>query len=183
MSSIWTNFHPKPLDLLLNFSYLVKAMEENQEKPNVQPTPETPSQEPQPPAVPTATGKEADLGARIGAAVIDFLVAAALSWAGSIVNSSLGMLAYVAYMLTRDALPFLEGQSIGKKAVGLKAVTEDGASLSGNWNPGLLRNIPMAIFPLPLVELIIMLVNKDKPEGLRRLGDQWAKTKVVTAKS
>ena len=78
-------------------------------------------------------------------------------------------------------MPFLDGQSIGKKVLKIKAVTEEGATLSGNWNPGLIRNAVLLIPFFPLVELIIMMTNKDKPGGLRRLGDQWAKTKVINA--
>jgi len=126
-----------------------------------------------------ATGPEADLGKRIAAAFIDFLVAMALAWAAGMLMSRLSYPVWIAYMLTRDSLPFLDGQSIGKKALNLRAVSESGKSLSGDWNAGLIRNIPMAIPFGALVELIVMLVNKDKPGGLRRLGDQWGKTKVV----
>ena len=121
---------------------------------------------------------EATLGQRCGAYLIDALIAIGLtlvtSKAGSISNI-IGM----AYILTKDALPFLDGQSIGKKALGLKAVTQDGESLSGNWSPGLIRNAVLLIPFFPLVELIVLLTKKDAPEGLLRLGDQWAKTKVL----
>lgn len=126
---------------------------------------------------------EASFGQRIGAALIDVLVAMALSAIAGRISGSLPFLISAAYMLTRDSFPFLGGQSIGKKALNLQAVTESGKSLSGDWNAGLVRNITMAIPFLPIVELIIMLVNKDKPGGLRRLGDQWAKTKVVKTAS
>lgn len=134
----------------------------------------------QPPAISAAVGGEASLGQRIGAALIDVLVASAMAYAANRAFGGLGYALNLAYLLTRDSLPFLDGQSIGKKALNLRAVTEDGKSLSGNWNAGLLRNISMAVPILPLVELIIMIINKDKPGGIRRLGDQWAKTKVVT---
>lgn len=88
----------------------------------------------------------------------------------------------MAYILVRDCLPFLDGQSLGKKIIGLKAVTTDGQSLSGNWNPGLIRNVALLIPLFALVELIILLTKKDAPEGLLRLGDQWAGTKVVVSK-
>ena len=87
----------------------------------------------------------------------------------------------MAYMLTRDSLPFLDGQSLGKKALGIRAVTANGASLAGNWNPGLLRNVLLLVPFFPLVELIILFTKKGSPEGLVRLGDQIAKTKVVVA--
>lgn len=134
----------------------------------------------EPAAVALAVGSEASLGQRIGAGLIDVLVAMVAGYVVSRISSSLAFVAQVAYMLTRDSLPFLGGQSIGKKALNLRAVTEGGKSLSGDWNAGLIRNISMAVPFLPLVELIILLVNNGKPGGLRRLGDQWAKTKVVT---
>ncbi|MFK7849457.1 MAG: RDD family protein [Akkermansiaceae bacterium] len=158
-------------------------MEEKKETTTEQVSEAPPIEEPQPPALNETSSKEADVGARIGAAVIDSLVAMGLSIAGGMVLESLSYPLFIGYMLTRDCLPFLDGQSVGKKVLNLKAVTEDGASLSGNWNPGLIRNVPMIIPVFPLVELIIMLVNKDKPEGLRRLGDQWGKTKVISLKA
>lgn len=134
----------------------------------------------EPTAVAHAGGGEASLGQRIGAGLIDILVAMAAGYAVSRISSGLGFAVQVAYMMTRDSLSFLDGQSIGKKALNLRAVTEAGKSLSGDWNAGLIRNISMAVPFLPLVELIILLVGSGKPGGLRRLGDQWAKTKVVT---
>lgn len=158
---------------------MLPIMEENQQTEATQTPPQAALPE-QTAAVVEATGGEAALGQRIGAALIDVLVALAAGFVLARLSSSLGYAVQVAYLLTRDSLPFLNGQSIGKKALNLRAVTEDGKSLSGNWNPGLIRNITMAVPFLPLVELIVMLANKDKPGGLRRLGDQWAKTKVVT---
>jgi hypothetical protein len=32
---------------------------------------------------------------------------------------------------------------------------------------------------MPLVELFVLLTREDKPERGRRLGDEWAKTKVI----
>ncbi len=121
---------------------------------------------------------EASLGQRCGAYLIDSLIAIGLA----LITSKVGSISNVigmAYILTKDALPFLDGQSIGKKALGLKAVTENGESLSGNWNPGLIRNAVLFIPFFPLVELIVLFTKKDSPEGLLRLGDQWAKTKVL----
>ncbi len=127
----------------------------------------------------TIPGAEADLGKRIVGALIDSIVAIAVAVAAGLIMNRLSYPAFVAYMLTRDSLPFLDGQSIGKKVIGTQAVSETGKSLSGDWTSGLIRNISMVIPFGSLVELIIMVVNKDKPGGLRRLGDQWGKTKVV----
>lgn len=122
---------------------------------------------------------EASLGQRIGGVLIDMLIGFALYMVVGFVSSKLGWLVFIAYWLTRDSLPFLEGQSIGKKALKTKAVTEGGASLAGDWVPGLIRNAVLFIPFFSLVELIVLVMAKDKPGGLRRLGDQWAKTKVV----
>jgi uncharacterized RDD family membrane protein YckC len=87
-----------------------------------------------------------------------------------------GMVAGIAYFLTRDSLPFLDGQSIGKKAMKLRAVTEDGEPLTNNYGPCIVRNIVLLIPFFPLIELIVLLTNDKK----QRLGDQWAKTKVIS---
>lgn len=117
--------------------------------------------------------RKADNGNRIVAYLIDCLVMIPV-----FLIPILGLFVGVAYYITRDSLPFLDGQSIGKKAMGLRAVTEDGQPLTNNWGPGIIRNIVLLIPFFPLIELIVLLTN-DK--GLR-LGDQWAKTKVVSIK-
>lgn len=129
---------------------------------------------------------EATLGARIGGYLIDILVVMVISVVlssilGRISGSLavLGTLAAMAYLLLRDSLPFLGGQSIGKKVVKIKEVTEEGASLSGNWGPDLIRNAVLFIPFFPLVELVVLIAKNGKPGGLRRLGDEWGKTKVI----
>ncbi|MEZ4829777.1 MAG: RDD family protein [Bacteroidia bacterium] len=122
----------------------------------------------------TTVGTEqiASQGQRIGAYLIDAILMGVVG-----VIPIIGLLVIIAYALLRDSLPFLDGQSIGKKVMKLRAVTEDGQSLSGNWGPGIIRNIVLLIPFFPIVELIVLLTNQ---EG-RRLGDQWAKTKVIVA--
>lgn len=152
-------------------------MEEHNDATLVPPAPEVES-----PANATSAvvaDNEADLGKRIVAALIDALVATAVAIAVGLVVSRLYFPSWAAYMLTRDSLPFLNGQSIGKKVMRTQAVSKTGKSLSGDWNSGLIRNVSMVIPFGALVELIIMVVNRDKPGGLRRLGDQWGKTKVL----
>ena len=117
--------------------------------------------------------RKAENGSRIVAYIIDALVIGVL-----MIIPVAGWIAGIAYGLTRDSLPFLDGQSIGKKAMGLRAVTEDGQPLTGNWGPGIIRNIVLWIPLFPLVELIVLLTNE---KGLR-LGDQWAKTQVISVK-
>ncbi len=132
-------------------------------------------------AAPVSATAEAPLGSRIGAFLIDVAIVIAASYAIGVVSNTLASAITIAYMLTRDALPFLGGQSIGKKALKIRAVTEDGKSLSGNWSPGLIRNVVLFIPFFALVELVVLITSQGKPGGLRRLGDQWAKTKVITA--
>jgi uncharacterized RDD family membrane protein YckC len=116
------------------------------------------------------TEQLASAGQRIGAYLIDAVLMTVVGLVPII-----GMLVVIAYAITRDSLPFLDGQSVGKKLLKLRAVTEDGESLSGNWGPGIIRNIVLLIPFFGIVELIVLLTNKD----LRRLGDQWGKTKVI----
>jgi uncharacterized RDD family membrane protein YckC len=91
----------------------------------------------------------------------------------------LAWLAGIAYLVTRDSLPFLGGQSVGKKAMKLRTVTRGGDSLVGNWQAALIRNGVLAIPLFAFVELFILLSREDKPERGLRLGDEWAKTKVI----
>jgi uncharacterized RDD family membrane protein YckC len=87
----------------------------------------------------------------------------------------------LAFILTRDGLPFLNGQSPGKTAMKIKAVTVDGKSLAGNWQPAVIRNAVLLIPLFPVVELVVLLTREDKPDQGIRLGDEWAKTRVVKA--
>ena len=116
------------------------------------------------------TQQLASAGQRIGAYLIDAILMTVIG-----IIPLLGILLIIAYALLRDALPFLDGQSVGKKLLKLRAVTEDGQSLSGNWGPAIVRNVVLMIPFFPVVELIVLLTNKD----VKRLGDQWAKTKVI----
>jgi uncharacterized RDD family membrane protein YckC len=136
------------------------------------------------PGAPQA-GNFAPLGTRIVAALIDVMVAIGLqiviSWILPHFAARIAWLVGLAYLVTRDSLPFLGGQSVGKKAMKLQAVTLDGKSLIGNWESALIRNAVLAIPLFPLVELVVLLIRKDKPEHDRRLGDEWAKTQVILA--
>ena len=91
----------------------------------------------------------------------------------------LGWLAGLAYLVTRDSLPFLGGQSVGKKAMNLRAVTLDGKPLTGKWEPSLIRSGVLIIPFFALVELWILLTREETAARGRRLGDEWAKTKVI----
>ena len=136
----------------------------------------------------TVDGELAALGPRIGALLIDYAVMIGISIVGSICGQIVGilslpfLLANIAYFLLRDALPFLDGRSVGKKMLGLRAVTSEGKSLSGDFKSSALRNVVLMIPFFPIVELVILITKKDTPEGGLRLGDQWFNTKVITDK-
>jgi uncharacterized RDD family membrane protein YckC len=120
---------------------------------------------------------------RVIAAFIDFLVATGLYIAVTVIMPGildvLGWVVSAAYLATRDSIPFLGGQSIGKKAMKLQAFTLDDKPLTGDWKTGVIRNI-LPMIPIGgLVELMVLLTREEKPERGRRLGDEWAKTKVI----
>lgn len=85
----------------------------------------------------------------------------------------------IIYFLTRDALPFLDGQSIGKKIFGIRAVKQTSyESLTRNFGDVFLRSIVQA---LPIINFIdtIYLFGEDR----LRLGDRLAKTCVIKVNS
>ena len=124
------------------------------------------------PVNPTQLPNASD-GNRIVAYLIDALITGVFC-----IIPFVGWIVGFAYFLTRDGLPFLDGQSVGKKAMNIRAVTEDGLPLTNNWGPELIRNVVLLIPLFPLIELIVLLTNDKK----QRLGDQWAKTRVVTTR-
>lgn len=130
---------------------------------------------------PPVNGAQATFESRVIASIIDSFVGLGVYIVLGMVARPLGTLGLLAYALVKDALPFLEGQSIGKKVMKIKAVELDGKSLSGNWQATVVRNLPMVIPFFGLVEAYILYSKKDQDVPLRRLGDEWGKTKVVVA--
>lgn len=131
----------------------------------------------------TPASRIALFNTRVTAAVIDILLAMGIVIGLVLIlpgfADRLAWLVGIAYLVTRDSLPFLGGQSVGKKAMKIRTVTLDGKSLAGNWNAGVIRNGALFIPLFGLVELFILLTREDKPERGHRLGDEWAKTEVI----
>jgi len=131
----------------------------------------------------SATTRMAPFNTRVLAVLIDVAVASGvtigLSWLLPDFAGRLAQLAGMAYLVTRDSLPFLGGQSVGKKAMKLQATTLDDQSLVGNWKVALIRNGVLLIPLFPLVELFILLSRDGGADRGRRLGDEWAKTRVI----
>jgi uncharacterized RDD family membrane protein YckC len=131
------------------------------------------------------SGAPAAFNTRILAAVIDMAISCGLMvgaiWILPGFAEKLGWLIGAAYLVTRDSLPFLGGQSVGKTAMKLKVVTLDDKDLIGRWEAALVRNAVLAIPLFPLIELFVLLSREDTADRGRRLGDIWAKTKVIVA--
>ncbi|MCW1887427.1 RDD family protein [Luteolibacter flavescens] len=127
-------------------------------------------------------GASAPFETRVIAAIIDCFIAGLVYAIIGMISGAVGWLLMLAYMLTKDALPFLDGHSLGKRIMKIRAVTLDGKGLSGDWQSSIVRNLPMIIPFFGLVELYILFTRKGQAPPLRRLGDEWAKTKVVAVK-
>ena len=130
-------------------------------------------------------GSVAPFNTRIIAAVIDLVLAAGLQMSAAWIlpgfASKIAWLLGIAYLVTRDSLPLLGGQSVGKKAMNLKVVTLDDKALTGNWEAALIRNGVLLIPLFAFIELFILLTREGKPGRGLRLGDEWAKTRVIVA--
>ena len=62
-----------------------------------------------------------------------------------------------------------------------RAVTLDGKKLTGDWQSSIVRNLSLAIPFFGLVVAYILYSRQGGNDPLRRLGDEWGKTRVVTA--
>jgi len=135
-------------------------------------------------------GSIARLNPRLLAGLIDCIVAGALyglvltvfptfRWTAW-VETKLAYLVFAAYLAFRDSIPQLNNQSIGKMAMKLKVEKLDGSSISQDWKTGLLRNV-LLVVGLGIVEAIVLIARDNGKDRGTRLGDEWAKTRVVVA--
>lgn len=126
----------------------------------------------------------ADLLLRIIAKILDFIIIVAVTE----VIPKAGFFAGLAYLLIGDG--FFDGRSLGKKLIGLKVISAD-TNKPCSFKDSILRNSTFAIgyllYKIPwfgwifivivsVFEFIILLGSKER----MRLGDEIAKTKVVT---
>ena len=109
--------------------------------------------------------------ARLAASIIDGVLQ------GVLTLIPFGLVAAIAYGLIKDALPFLNGQSIGKRAMGIRAVrVTDGSPITNDYATALVRQISLYI---PIFDIVDMLMVFSSDH--RRFGDRWAGTIVVKA--
>ena len=128
--------------------------------------------------------KRAGLLLRAIAKTLDFIIIAAV---GEVIPKA-GFFAGLAYLLIGDGL--FDGRSLGKKLIGLRVVSAD-TNEPCSFRDSILRNsifgIGYLLYLIPwlgwifiviviVFEFIVLLGSKD---GMR-LGDEIAKTKVVT---
>lgn len=162
-----------------------------------QPSPQPWSNAQHAPMVPVQNNAQANypggdflLGPRLGALLIDGLCAIPLVWMAIIpFIGIIGAPLLCAYWISRDS--FFGGQSIGKKALGLKVIKPDGSPFT--WADSVKRNLvyfgylvlmipwlgiilnAVVNIPLGILELILVLT------GGQRLGDKQGGTYVVRA--
>ena len=110
-------------------------------------------------------------GSRFLAAVIDGVLG------GVFWLVPFGFVAGIIYSFVKDALPFLNGQSIGKRAMSIRVVrVQDGSPITNDYVTAIVRQISLCI---PVFNIIDMLMVFSAER--RRFGDRWAKTVVVRA--
>jgi uncharacterized RDD family membrane protein YckC len=123
---------------------------------------------------------KASAGDRFIAALIDGIISAVPIYLFIPISFTLVVPGYalcIAYQLTKDALPFLNGQSIGKRVMKIKVVKQDtGEMITNDYGTAIIRQLSLLIPIFNIIDAAMVLGS----EGLR-FGDQWAKTRVVKA--
>lgn len=121
--------------------------------------------------------------------LIDALVRYAIFLGGAVLFSRLGdtgtgLILILVFVLTWGYPVLFEvlrdGQTPGKRSMGLRVVREDGAPIG--WQASMVRNLLRAVDALPVAYGIGVLVSLFDPAG-RRLGDIVAGTLVIHAPS
>ncbi|MBN2164671.1 MAG: RDD family protein [Marinilabiliaceae bacterium] len=80
----------------------------------------------------------------------------------------------IAYFLLKDALPFLNGQSIGKYFMGLKVVNKESLTpITKDYKKSIIRGVVLLIPILNIIDIYRYLTIGE------RLADKWAETVVI----
>lgn len=117
-----------------------------------------------------STDYTAPIGRRFASTMLDFLLAFTMGYVIPII----GPILFVVYFLCKDAFPFFNSQSVGKKLLQIKVVdAKSQQGIQGDYPASIFRSITLLIPGLNLVELVLLISNRE------RLGDKWAGTTVV----
>ena len=93
----------------------------------------------------------------------------------SLIIPFIGAIVGLVYLLIMDALPFLNGQSLGKRLMKIRVVdAESEKPITEDYSKAALRSIPF-IIPIFFIVDGLMVLSDDR----KRFGDKWAKTKVI----
>ena len=113
--------------------------------------------------------EKVSLGERILAGLIDIIVAVLLS-----LFPKIGWMFGVIYLLAKDSLAFLNGQSFGKKLFNLRTIAlPHHSSLSGWPEKSIIRGLVLIIPVLNLIDFYYLIIHKV------RIADRWAETRVI----
>ncbi len=106
---------------------------------------------------------------RLLAGLIDMAIAAGLS-----LFPQIGWIFGLIYFLFKDCLPFINGQSFGRKLFNIKVVSrKTQTSLVANADKAVIRQIIFFVPVLNIVELVCFLFYPD------RLGSKWSDTEII----
>lgn len=109
------------------------------------------------------------LSERIMAGLVDIVIAVLIS-----LFPKIGWMFGVIYLLAKDSLSFLNGQSFGKKIFNLRTIAlPHYASLSGWPEKSIIRGLVQIIPVLNIIDLYFLITHKV------RIADKWAETRVI----
>ena len=124
--------------------------------------------------VPRAVAWAIDLAVRLG---VLFVVGAVLGLMGGLGQGLSMVLMFVVYWIYPIALEALwNGQTVGKRAMGLRVVSADGGPVG--WLPAITRNLLRTVDMLPFGYAVGLISCLADAHG-RRLGDMVARTLVI----
>jgi len=107
---------------------------------------------------------------RLASAGLDVFIAS-----GLILFPLAGWLLSIGYILMRDSLPFLQGQSLGKHFFGLRVVQQSNLKpITRRYKTSMIRGGVMLVPGLNLYDAYIYFTTGS------RVADQWAKTLVIS---
>ncbi|HVK51547.1 MAG TPA: RDD family protein [Pseudoxanthomonas sp.] len=124
--------------------------------------------------VPRALAWAIDLGVRLGVMLILMIVFGLLGGFGQGLSLVVMFVMYWIYPIAFEAL--WNGQTLGKRALGLRVVSADGGPLG--WLPAITRNLLRTVDMLPFGYAAGLIACLSDSSG-RRLGDMVAGTVVI----